>query len=272
MIGESLIELGPYHLASTAVLVLGMLGISLWQRVGMERDIVVGSIRTVVQLLLVGYLIQFVFSVSQWWLVLAMLLAMLVVATHAARGRLSGRQRGTALVLAAGMAVSLTLTLLIVTQIVVRVGRWYDPQYLIPLGGMILGTAMNAAALAAERLASEVTRARSRIEVLLSLGASPKQAIQRERRSAFRAAMIPSINALMTVGIVQLPGMMTGQILAGGEALVEQAVRYQIVVMIMLAFAVAVTTLIVVLALSHRFFTPAEQLRPGSRSGTRAAA
>lgn len=255
-----MIELGPLHLATTAVLVLGMLGISLWQRLRLERDMLIGSVRTVVQLVLIGYLIKKVFEVDQGWLVVAMLLAMLVVAAHAARGRLTWRQRGDYLLLAGAMAVSLVITLALVTQFTIRVQRWYDPRYLIPLGGMILGNAMNGAALAAERLRSEVARARGRIEVLLSMGASPRQAVQRELRAAIRAGMIPSINALMTVGIVQFPGMMTGQILVGGEEFVEQAVRYQIVVMLMLAFAVTVVTLLVVAGMSRRFFTPAEQL------------
>jgi putative ABC transport system permease protein len=123
---------------------------------------------------------------------------------------------------------------------------------------MIVGNAMNGAALAAERLASEIDARRGEIEAWLALGASPPHAAREASRAALRAALIPAVNGLMVVGLVSLPGMMTGQILAGQSPLL--AVRYQLVVAFMLAGATAITSVAVVAWYRRSFFTAAEQL------------
>jgi putative ABC transport system permease protein len=141
----------------------------------------------------------------------------------------------------------------------VRVTPWYNPQYMIPLFGMIVGSAMNAAAIAAERLHSEVMAHRAEIEAYLALGAHYRHASHHAVSQAMRASLVPTVNGLMVVGVVTLPGMMTGQILAGASPLI--AIRYQIVVVFMQAAAVAMTTAIVTLWYRRTFFTPALQLR-----------
>jgi putative ABC transport system permease protein len=123
---------------------------------------------------------------------------------------------------------------------------------------MIAGSAMNGAALGAERLASEMELRRGEVEAYLALGASPARAAAEPVRRALTAALIPAVNSLMVVGIVQLPGMMTGQILAGQSPLL--AVRYQIVVAFMLTSATAITSAIAVLRYRRAFFTNAAQL------------
>jgi putative ABC transport system permease protein len=123
---------------------------------------------------------------------------------------------------------------------------------------MIVGNAMNGAAIAAERLGSEMHARRAEVEAHLALGASPSQAAAEPVRLALRAALLPAVNSLMVVGLVTLPGMMTGQILAGASPLL--AVRYQVVVVFMLAGAVALTSVIVALLYRRTFFTAAEQL------------
>lgn len=156
------------------------------------------------------------------------------------------------------MLVGSGLTLAYVTQVVLSVEPWYEPRYLIPLFGMIVGNAMNGAALAAERLASELESHRGEVEAYLALGATPARAAAEPVRRALIASLIPTLNGLTTVGLVQLPGMMTGQILAGLSPLL--AVRYQIVVMFMLAGATAMTAMLVVFWYRRTFFTPAAQL------------
>ena len=118
---------------------------------------------------------------------------------------------------------------------------------------------MNAAALAAERLASEIEARAGEIEELLALGATPHQASADAARAALRAALIPTVNAMLTVGLVSLPGMMTGQIIAGAEP--TAAARYQIVVMFMLAAATTASAVILGALLRRRFFTSAWQLQ-----------
>jgi putative ABC transport system permease protein len=183
---------------------------------------------------------------------------MLVAATKTVTDRQRGRRGTIALITGSSMLLGAGLTLAYVNAVVIGVSPWYAPRFLIPLFGMIIGNAMNGAALAAERLDSEMESRRAEVEAYLALGASPSQASAEPVRRALAAALIPAVNGLMIVGIVSLPGMMTGQILAGASPLT--AVRYQIMVAFMLAGAVAVTSVAVVLWYRRTFFTHAEQL------------
>lgn len=241
-------------LGLVSALVFVAVALSRWQRLGLERGFLVGAVRAVVQLVAVGYVLVYLFDSPRWWLVLLALAVMLVAATATA----TRRQRSLWGLGGTAMLVSSGLTLAYVTQVVLLVRPWYDPRYLIPLFGMIVGNAMNGAALAAERLASEMELRRGEVEAYLALGATPARAAAEPVRRALVAALIPSVNGLMTVGLVQLPGMMTGQILAGQSPLL--AVRYQVVVVFMLAGATAMTSAMVVLWYRRRFFTPAQQL------------
>ena len=237
-----------------------VMGISAWQRLGLLKDLTIGILRTVVQLALVGYVILFVFQKDHPALTLSMVAVMVIFAGWTALRKCECRKTQvypiTTLAIFAGSA----LTLAYVMLLVVRPARWADPQYLIPLAGMIIGNAMNGTALAIERLRSEVEQTRAAVEVRLSLGATRMQAAAEPVRKAVNAALIPSINAMMVVGLVFLPGMMTGQILAGTDPVV--AARYQMVVMFMLPAATVLSVVAAVFAYVPRLFTPAHQLRP----------
>ena len=262
LLDQPTIELSWLDLTGALALVLVAIGISRWQRADLAGSLLVGAVRTVVQLMLVGYVLVYIFSIDRWYLVLLALLVMLSVATWEAVRR--QRSRPPALFGMTGVAllVGSGLTLFYVSFVVVQVDPWYNPRYLIPLFGMIVGNAMNAAALAADRLAGEMELRRAEVEAYLALGASSRHASREPVRRALRAALIPTVNSLMVVGIVALPGMMTGQIIAGASPLI--AVRYQIVVMFMLASAVAASAVIVTLWYRNSFFTKAEQLRLSS--------
>ena len=173
--------------------------------------------RMLVQLLVIGYVLTYIFDADQPYIVLAVLLVMMAAASWIALRPLAPRTPGRyamAFIAVAGSGLS---TLVLVCQGVLTLDPWYDPRYLVPLSGMIFSAAMNAVSLAAERYDAE-----------LASGAAPSDALP----IALNAAFIPQINTLLAVGLVALPGMMTGQILAGVEPLI--AVRYQIVVMCML--------------------------------------
>jgi putative ABC transport system permease protein len=253
------VDISSLDVALAAGLVLVAIGISRWQGLGLARDLVVGALRTVVQLALVGYVLVYIFALDRWYLVLAALLLMLAVATHTAVHRQRKPSRTLLGITGAAMLLGSGLTLAYVGWVVVRMEPWYDPRYLIPLFGMIVGNAMNAAALAAERLRSEMEARRGEVEALLALGTSPERAARDPVRQSLLASLIPTVNGLMVVGIVSLPGMMTGQIIAGASPLT--AVRYQIVVMFMLTSSVAITAALVTLWYRRTFFTDAEQLR-----------
>ena len=181
------------------------------------------------------------------------------VATQAAVSRLRKPIPGRYGIAALALTLSTAAILAYVIGVVVQVRPWYEPQYLIPLAGMILGNAMTAAALAGDRLQSDLRARADEVEAMLSLGFSGREAVQPLVRDALRAAMIPTVNGMMTVGVVQLPGMMTGQILAGSSPLV--AIEYQIVVVFMLAAGTAMASLIFVRLAVGRYLTPAHQLR-----------
>lgn len=177
---------------------------------------VVATGRMLIQLLLIGYLLEAVFEAGHPLLVAAVLAVMVVAATGIALRTIkpiSWRQR-----LHAGVAIGAGggLPLLVTTQAVLAVDPWFEPRYVVPLGGMGFAAAMNAVGLAAERFASE---------------RESGVAYEPARDAAFNAAMIPAVNALLAVGLVAIPGMMTGQVLAGADPLI--AARYQVMVMAM---------------------------------------
>ena len=256
---RAIVEVSWFDLGVAFGLILIAVGIARWQGVGLAQRLVIGAMRAVAQLVLVGYVLVSLFALNRWYLVVAALLLMLLVATQAAVTRQPGARRRLVMITGVAMLVASGLTLLYISTLVVRVAPWYNPQYMIPLFGMIVGSAMNAAAIAAERLHSEITARRAEIEAYLALGAHYHHASQHAVRQAMRASLIPTVNGLMVVGVVTLPGMMTGQILAGASPLI--AIRYQIVVVFMQAAAVAMTTAIVTLWYRRTFFTPALQLR-----------
>jgi putative ABC transport system permease protein len=256
---RAIVDVSWFDLGVAFGLILIAVGIARWHGVGLAQRLVVGAVRAVAQLVLVGYVLVSLFALDRWYLVVVALLLMLLVATQAAVTRQPGARRRLVMITGVALLVASGVTLLYISTLVVRVAPWYNPQYMIPLFGMIVGSAMNAAALAAERLHREITARRAEIEAYLALGAHYDYASHHAVRQAMRAALIPTVNGLMVVGVVTLPGMMTGQILAGASPLI--AIRYQIVVVFMQAAAVAMTTAIVTLWYRRTFFTPALQLK-----------
>ena len=255
----TILDLSWWQLGLALVLVVVVAVVSLRQRLGLERDLLVGTVRTIVQLYLVGLILAAVFSAARWYWVLLILVVMAAVATHAAVARLAKPIPGVYWIAAAALTISTAATLAYVIGVVVSPRPWWEPQYVIPIAGMILGNSMTSAALAGDRLQADLFTRRDEIEARLALGFSGREAVQPLVRSALRAAMIPTVNGMMTVGVVQLPGMMTGQILAGASPLT--AIRYQIVVVFMLAVATALGSLLFVRLAVGRYLTPAHQLR-----------
>jgi len=169
------------------------------------------------QLILIGYALEFIFHADRSWIILAVLSVMLIAASWIALGALPVRRSTLLACSLAAIAVGGIFNLVLITQGVLHADPWYQPSVMIPLAGMIFSNSMNSVSLAGERLYSELDH---------------HQDFARARGTAFQAAMIPMTNSLLAVGLVSLPGMMTGQILAGTSPLI--AARYQIVVMCMI--------------------------------------
>lgn len=253
-----LLSLGWLEVLLLLVMMAAAVGLSWWLRLGVTRTLALGTVRAVVQLSTVGYVIGWVFRQQTWYGVLGLLALMTLVAGYTGARRSGVRMPGMVWLFTAVLIAMSGVTLLYLTQAVLGIREW-EPRYLIPLGGMLLGNTMNSATLAVERLASELRRDGGDVEALLALGASPGQATREARRTAIRAAITPSLNSMLTVGIVTLPGMMTGQMLGGTDPF--QAAMYQLMITFGIAFCTLSGAALAVHALAPRFFTPALQLR-----------
>lgn len=251
------LELSFWQVAIAAALILINAGVSLWLRLGLERRLLVAAARTVVQLLLIGLVLRWIFAVSLWYAVLAMMFMMTMIAGVAAVRRTGRRYPGIWLDSIVSMWASSWLITAIALLAIVRVRPWYQPQYAIPLLGMILGNTLNGISLGLDRLGEELAGKRDQVETLLALGATRWEAAEQPIQTAIRTGMVPIINMMMIVGLVSLPGMMTGQLLAGVEPV--QAVSYQIVIMFLIAAGTSIGTLSVVLLGYRRLFTPDHQ-------------
>ncbi|KDR26848.1 MULTISPECIES: ABC transporter permease [Caballeronia] len=251
MSGYQNLSLFDIGLAAALIVVNGALSVAL--DLGLERKLFVAAIRTVVQLLLIGYVLGWVFAFNRWYVVLPLMALMTVIAGFAAsdRGRRTYRgQRADSILSIWGSSWLIGAFGLFV---VIRIHPWYEPQYAIPILGMILGNCLTGVSLGIERMTEELTSGRAAVEMSLALGASRWEAAQRPARQAVRAGMIPTLNQMAVVGLVSLPGMMTGQVLAGQSPL--QAVRYQIVIMFLIAAGSALGVVGAVVLTYRRLFS-----------------
>ena len=256
--GQGILEIGPGQLALALLFVLAAAGTSFYHGLKLERDLLVGTLRTFLQLFMLGYILRFIFHLNSAWPVLVVFIFMIVFACRIIRGRVKERQISFFWPVLISMTISYALVSILVTGVVVGAKPWWKPQYFIPLSGMLIGNSMNAVAIALERLLGELRRRRQEVEMMLCLGADYQEASKDMVRNAMRAGMIPSINSMMAVGVVFIPGMMTGQILVGADPV--SAIRYQIVVMVMLVGSTAIVSFFAVLLVCRRCFGRMQQL------------
>lgn len=250
---SGLIHLTPLDLVVATTLVAAAGAVSLAMRLGIERRLAWSALRTVIQLGLVGLVLERIFAINRPALVVLIVLVMIFFAGREAVNRSQRRYRGIRLDASIAMAVTCLVVGAVVTQVVVGVKPWYDPQYVIPLLGMILGNSLTGVSLCLERLLEHLSARRHEVELLLAFGATRAEALARPLRAAVRTGMIPVTNVMAAAGIVSLPGMMTGQILAGSPPM--QAVAYQVVVMFMIAAANALGSMIIATAAARRLVT-----------------
>ena len=256
------IRLDFADLATAAVLVLLDGGLSLAFGLGIGRRLLVAASRMVVQLLLVGLVLEALFRAVSPVATAAVALVMVLFAGREAVARQDRRLAGWwsyglgtgAMLMAAGLVTVFALT----TQL--RPDPWYDPRYAIPLLGMVLGNTMTGISLGLNALTGDVAQARPAIEARLSLGADRIQAMRPLARKSLRAALLPIVNSMAATGLVSLPGMMTGQIL-GGVAPVE-AVKYQLLIMFLIAGGTGFGAVAAVLGGAWRLTDRRHRLRP----------
>lgn len=253
------LEIGAWQLALAGLLIVVNLALSAWLRLGLTKSLLIASIRMTVQLLLVGLVLGYVFALRRPLPVIGIGLVMTCLAGVASVNRTQRRFAGVYVnnVLSV-FAASFLVTGLALTGII-NVKPWYSAQYAIPLLGMVLGNILNGTSLALDRFMDGAVRERGLIEANLALGATRWEAAHPLVVQSLRVGMIPTINSMMVMGIVSLPGMMTGQLLAGASP--GSAVRYQIVIMFMITAATALGSLAVTLLAFRVVFNRRHQLR-----------
>jgi putative ABC transport system permease protein len=240
--------------ASLALVAIAAL-VSLWRRADLQEDLGVAVLRSFLQLTAVGYVIQAIFDSDSLWLVAALLLVMVGFGSATARSRARAVPGALGpLVLALSSAAAVTLGLVLALGVFEP-----EPRFLVPVGGMVIGNSMTAAAVALNRLADEVRSSARQIEATLALGANAREAAAGLVTRSLRSGMIPLIDSTKTTGVVFFPGTMVGMLVAGAEPI--DAVRLQLILLWVLLGSVALAALAAT-SLGYRgFFTQAHQLR-----------
>lgn len=256
-----IIDLSWWKLALASLLVLLLALTSTLLRLALAKRLIIAAVRTVIQLILIGLVLDTLFAASRLHWIALMAAVMLLLAGREVMARQKRRLKGWwafGIGTSAMFVSSFSVTILTLT-VVIGPEPWYQPQYAIPLLGMLLGNTMTGVALSLDRLNDSVWQQRALIENRLMLGQSWQEAVRDIRQEAIRSGMIPSINAMAAAGIVSLPGMMTGQILAGSPPGV--AVKYQILIMFSVVAGTGFGTLVAVIAGSRRLFDDRQRLR-----------
>lgn len=255
-----IIDLTIWQVAFAYLFVLIVLAIVRIRGINREKEIIISSVRMTLQLILTGYVLVYVFNNPSPFITGGIILLMETFAVYTVfkkfKGRLSNPLKE---VIAFSMSIGTLSCLLYFLFVVVRISPWYDPQYFVPISGMLIGNSMTGISLGVKSLLEGMTTQKALIEEALILGATPQAATRSIINSTYDAAIMPTINSMVGMGIVFLPGMMTGQILSGTSP--TTAIAYQIAIMLGILGAVALTV-IIMLQLGYRtFFNEEEQLQ-----------
>lgn len=247
------IPISNAQLILSVVLILITGFVSALFKLGLLKSLIWGTIRAFLQLTLIGYALTFIFDINRLYIIVPILLLQCYIAAREASGRITRAPERSLGISFLALTASTFIVGLIVVMLIISPKPLYSARVMIPIFGMILGNSMNGIALSLDRMLSEINAHIEQVEQLLCLGASPWEAVKDYAQTAVKSGMMPSINALMVVGLVSLPGMMTGQILAGMNP--QNAVRYQFVVMIMITAAVAIGCMLIVGLSYKKVFT-----------------
>src|SRR5213076_2704801 len=243
------------EVAATLVLVAIAAAVSFWRQADLEKDIGIAVVRSAIQLTAIGYVIKFIFDQDSLWFVFVLIAIMVVFGAFTAQRR-AKRVPNSFWPLLVALAIAGATTL----GLVVALGIFKaQPRYLVPVGGMVVGNAMTAAAVTLNRLGDDVADGAAQIEATLALGATASQAMRPLLRRSLRSGMIPLIDSTKTTGLIFFPGTMVGMLLAGAAPV--DAVRLQLVLLYVLLGSIALAALTAVQVAYRNFFTAAHQLR-----------
>lgn len=238
------------------ILVNGIISVAL--KLKLEKTLFIASVRTVVQLLLVGLVLEWVFQFDRWYVVVGLAGVMTLIAGLTAAGRSRRSYAGVWFnCLVSIWASAWMVTAFALFLVFSGTEKWYQPQYAIPLIGMVLGNILNGITLGLNSFTEAIVTRREHVESLLAVGATRWEAAREPICDAMTTGMTPIINSMMIVGLVSLPGMMTGQLFSGMDPM--QAVKYQIVIMFLIASATAMGTVGVVVLTFLKLFNSDHQ-------------
>ena len=256
------LNLGLSDICLVAAVFLLAVGLQYLLGLQLTRDFLVAGLRMFGQLFVVGWVLLWVFQAKSVWVSVGVALAMVGVASYTAWSRVRRTQASPfrpspfpfLVALASGVGLASALGI----GAILRPVLWFDPQYLIPLVGMVTGNTMNVSTLAAERFIGVVAQDAHLVESLLALGVSAEKALESYKRQALRVSLMPTLNTMMVVGVVSLPGMMTGQILAGASP--SQAVRYQMLIHSLILVSALIVSFLSIGSIGKRLIVNEERL------------
>jgi putative ABC transport system permease protein len=252
---NSSIQVSVTDVLATLALIAVAVGVSFWRRADLEEDIGIAVVRSFIQLTAIGYVINFIFKQDSLWFVAALIAVMVVFGAFTARRRAEKVPDAFwPLLLALAIAAAATLGLVVALGVFKA-----SPRYLVPVGGMVVGNSMTAAAVTLNRLGDEMSAHAREIEATLALGATSTQAAATLVRRSLRSGMITLVDSTKTTGLIFFPGTMVGMLLAGASP--TAAVRLQLILLWTLLGSTALAALIAVTLAYRNFFTPAHQLR-----------
>ncbi|MCB8982802.1 MAG: iron export ABC transporter permease subunit FetB [Ardenticatenaceae bacterium] len=243
----------PRILAALFLVVVAA-AISRWQHLDLEKQMLVAVVRAFIQLTLIGYALNIIFAADNPAAILLILAVMTSIASYTSGKRGQGTPHAMRV---AGLAITFGAALTLGLLVGLRVFT-FTAQQIIPIAGMVIGNSMNVCSLVMRRMHEEIKARQLQIETALALGATRQQAVRPHLKTALQSGMMPIVDSTKTVGLIQLPGAMTGMILAGASPL--QAVQLQMIVMYMLIGAAALTGLAASWLSYRQFFTANHQL------------
>lgn len=256
---NGVIDLQIWQMVAAYVFVLILMVIVKLRGIPREKEIMISSVRMTLQLIITGYVLVYIFETpSPVYTVLILVAMQLFSIYNIIRRSKSNISYKLKKIIAFSMVTGTVSCLLYFLFVVVRISPWYDPQYFIPIAGMLIGNSMTGISLGVDRLVDGMQSQKHLVEGALMLGSTPKMAAKQIVDSAFDSAILPTINSMVGMGIVFLPGMMTGQILSGTSPV--QAIEYQIAIMLGILGSVALTVVLFVQLGYKTFFNEQSQL------------
>ncbi|KAB8134724.1 iron export ABC transporter permease subunit FetB [Gracilibacillus oryzae] len=257
---NNMLDITLLQLISAYIFIIILLAIVRWRKIPREKEIIIATLRMTIQLVLVGYLLVYIFENENWIYSVLVITVMETFAVYNIFKRTKKEMNADLKKIIAVAMVSGTLAaFLYFNFIVVQFSPWYDPRYFIPIAGMLIGNSMTGITLGVSALIEGFSSRKKEVEAALMLGATPNQASQGIVNHAFDSAILPTINSMVGMGIVFLPGMMTGVILSGAGPL--DAIKYQIAIMLGITGSVSLSVIIFLYYGYKTFFNKRAQLK-----------